>query len=76
MNINQHSMMMMNMMMIVEMQKYHILFTFHIPFITLFLSYPSIKPLISTIFMNKYVLPCYFPNHLVFSSLSDFVVNN
>ena len=36
---------------IVELQKYHILFIFHIPFVTLFLSYPSIKPLISTIFI-------------------------
>ena len=58
----------------VELQKYHILFIFHIPFITLFLSYPSIKSLISTIFMNKYGLPCYFPNNLFLSILSEFVV--
>ena len=35
----------------VEPQKDHILFTFHIPFVTLFLSYPSIKPLIFTTFI-------------------------
>ena len=60
---------------IVEPQKHHILFIFHIPFITLFLFYPSIKPLISIIFMTKYGLPCYFPNHLFFSILSEIVVN-
>ena len=59
----------------VELQKDHILFIFHISFVTLFLFYPSIKPLISTIFMNKYGLPCYFPNHLFLSILSEFVVN-
>ena len=59
----------------VETQKDHILFTFHTQFITLFLSYPSIKPLISTIFMNKYGLPCYIPTHLFLSILSEFVAN-
>ena len=59
----------------VEPQKYQILFIFHISFITLFLFFPSIKPLISIIFMTKYGLPCYFPNHLFFSILSEFVVN-
>ena len=38
-------------MPLVEPQKDHILFTFYIPFVTLFLSYPSIKPLIFTTFI-------------------------
>ena len=55
----------------VEPQKYHILFIFHIPFITLFLFYPSIKPLIFTIFIINMGLYYHFLNHLF---LSEFVV--
>ena len=36
---------------IIESQKDHILFKFPIPFVTLFRSYPSIKPLIFTTFI-------------------------
>ena len=50
----------------VDLQKYHILFIFHIPFITLFLFYHFIKPLISIIFMTKYGLPCYFSKSFIF----------
>ena len=59
----------------VEMQKDHILFIFYIPFITLFLSYPSIKTLIFTTFIINMGLYYHFPNHLFLSILSEFVVN-
>ena len=53
--------------------KFYSSFIYHLSL--LFLFYPSIKPLISIIFMTKYGLPCYFPNHLFLSILSEFVVN-
>ena len=56
----------------VELQNYHILLIFHIPFITLFLFYPSIKPLIFTTFIINMGLYYHFPNHLF---LSEFMVN-
>ena len=59
----------------VELQKDHILFIFPIPFVTLFLSYPSIKPLIFTTFIINMGLYYHFPNHLFLSILSEFVVN-
>ena len=58
-----------------EPQKYHILSIFHIPFITLLLSYSSIKPLIFTTFIINMGLYYHFPNHLVLSILSKFMVN-
>ena len=51
----------------VEPQKYHILFIFPIPFVTLFLSYPSIKPLTFTTFIINMGLYYHFPNHLFFN---------
>ena len=59
----------------VEPQKYHILFIFHIPFSTLFLFYPSIKPLIFTTFIINMSLYYHFLNHLLLSILSEFVVD-
>ena len=59
----------------VESQKYHILFIFHIPFVTLFLFYPSIKPLIFITFIINMSLYYHFPNHLFLSILSELVVN-
>ena len=47
--------------------KDHILFTFYIPLVTLFLSYPSIKPLIFTTFIINMGLNYHFPNHLFLS---------
>ena len=59
----------------VEPHQDHILFIFPILFVTLFLSYPSIKPLISTTFIINMGLNYHFPNHLFLSILSEFVVN-
>ena len=55
----------------VEWQKDHILFIFHLPFVTLFLSHPSIF----TTFIINMGLYYHFPNHLFLSILSEFVVN-
>ena len=59
----------------VESQKYHILFIFHIPFVTLFLFYPFIKPLISTTLIIHMGLYYIFSNNLILSILSEFMVN-
>ena len=58
----------------VEPQKDHILFSFHIPFITLFISYPSIKPLISTTFIIHMGLFYHFPNYLFWVFLREFFI--
>ena len=55
--------------------KEHSLFTFYIPFVTVILSYFFIKPLILTTFIMNMGLYYHFPNHLLLSSLSEFVVN-